>query len=26
VHTLGPQDGAPVLHDGNGADLVAALC
>ena len=26
VHTLGPQDGAPGLHDGNGADLVATLC
>jgi hypothetical protein len=26
VHTLGPQDGAPGLHDGVGADLVATLC
>jgi hypothetical protein len=26
VHTLGPQDGAPGLHNGKGADLVATLC
>lgn len=26
VHTLGPQDGAPGLHNGAGAELVARLC
>ena len=26
VHTLGPQDGAPGLHNGKGADLTATLC
>jgi hypothetical protein len=26
VHTLGPQNGAPGLHNGRGAELVARLC
>jgi hypothetical protein len=26
VHTLGPQDGAPGLHNGAGAEIVARLC
>ena len=26
VHTLGPQDGAPGLHNGDGAEIVATLC
>ena len=26
VHTLGPQDGAPGLHNGKGANLTATLC
>jgi hypothetical protein len=26
VHTLGPQNGAPGLHDGQGAEIVATLC
>jgi hypothetical protein len=26
VHTLGPQDGAPGLHNGKGANIVATLC
>jgi hypothetical protein len=26
VHTLGPQNGAPGLHNGAGAELVATLC
>jgi hypothetical protein len=26
VHTLGPQNGAPGLHNGAGAEIVATLC
>jgi hypothetical protein len=26
IDTLGPQDGAPGLHDGYGAELMARLC
>jgi hypothetical protein len=26
VHTLGPQDGAPGLHNQDGAEIVATLC
>jgi hypothetical protein len=26
VHTLGPQDGAPGLHNDTGASIAAALC
>jgi hypothetical protein len=26
VHTLGPQDGAPGLHNGAGGEIVATLC
>jgi hypothetical protein len=26
VHTLGPQDGAPGLHNDKGAEIVARLC
>lgn len=26
IHTLGPQDGAPGLHNGAGAEIAATLC
>jgi hypothetical protein len=26
VHTLGPQNGAPGLHNGKGAEITARLC
>ena len=26
IHTLGPQNGAPGLHNGTGAEIAATLC